>query len=44
MHDLKVERFYIPRTRNGRWIHTEGPIKTFTLRGIKGCSATTRPG
>jgi cytochrome c peroxidase len=35
MHDLKVERFYTPRTINGAWIHAEGPIKTFTLRGIK---------
>ncbi len=35
MHDLKVERFYTPRTTNGQWIHAEGPIKTFTLRGIK---------
>jgi cytochrome c peroxidase len=35
MHDLKVERFYTPRTINGEWIHSEGPIKTFTLRGIK---------
>src|SRR5919198_3102679 len=36
MHDLKGERFYTPRTINGEWIHAEGPIKTFTLRGIKG--------
>ena len=35
MHDLKVERFYTPRTINGEWMHAEGPIKTFTLRGIK---------
>jgi cytochrome c peroxidase len=35
MHDLKVERFYQPRLINGQWIHAEGPIKTFTLRGIK---------
>jgi cytochrome c peroxidase len=35
MHDLKVERFYTPRTINAEWIHAEGPIKTFTLRGIK---------
>jgi cytochrome c peroxidase len=35
MHDLKVERSYTPRTINGQWIHAEGPIKTFTLRGIK---------
>jgi cytochrome c peroxidase len=31
----KVERFYTPRTINGQWIHADGPIKTFTLRGIK---------
>ena len=37
MHDLKVERFYTPRTINSEWIHAEGPIKTFTLRGIKDC-------
>jgi hypothetical protein len=35
MHDLRVERFYTPRTINGQWIHAEGPIKTFTLRGNK---------
>jgi cytochrome c peroxidase len=35
MHDLKVERFYTARTINDQWIHAEGPIKTFTLRGIK---------
>jgi len=35
MHDLRVERFYKPRTINDQWIHAEGPIKTFTLRGIK---------
>ncbi len=35
MHDLKVERFYKSRTINDQWIHAEGPIKTFTLRGIK---------
>ena len=35
MHDLQVERFYTPRTISGQWIHAEGPIKTFTLRGIK---------
>jgi hypothetical protein len=35
MHDLRVERFYKPRTINEQWIHAEGPIKTFTLRGIK---------
>jgi hypothetical protein len=35
MHDLKVERFYKSRTINDQWIQAEGPIKTFTLRGIK---------
>ena len=35
MHDLKVERFYQPQMISNQWIHAEGPIKTFTLRGIK---------
>lgn len=35
MHDLKVERFYEPQMINNQYIHAEGPIKTFTLRGIK---------
>jgi cytochrome c peroxidase len=35
MHDLKVERFFTPQTINDELIHAEGPIKTFTLRGIK---------
>jgi cytochrome c peroxidase len=35
MHDLHVERFYKPRTINGLLATTQGPIKTFTLRGIK---------
>lgn len=35
MHDLKVGRFYEPRMSNGKWITPVGPIKTFTLRGIK---------
>jgi cytochrome c peroxidase len=35
MHELKVERFYEPQMINGQWVHAEGPIKTFTLRGIK---------
>jgi len=35
MHDLRVERFYKPQTVNDQLIHAEGPIKTFTLRGIK---------
>ena len=35
MHDLQVERFYKPRTINGLMATQQGPIKTFTLRGIK---------
>jgi cytochrome c peroxidase len=35
MHDLKVERFYKPQTINGLLATTQGPIKTFPLRGIK---------
>jgi len=35
MHDLKVERFYAPEVINGQKIDADGPIKTFTLRGIK---------
>src|SRR5512132_61343 len=35
MHDLKVERFYKPQMINNEWISAGGPIKTFTLRGIK---------
>ena len=35
MHDLQVERFYKPQLINGQYIHAEGPIKTFPLRGIK---------
>jgi cytochrome c peroxidase len=35
MHDLGVERFYEPRMINGRMATDDGPIKTFTLRGIK---------
>lgn len=36
MHDLKLERFYNPgRTENGLVMLPDGPIKTFTLRGIK---------
>ncbi|HHT9149732.1 MAG TPA: cytochrome B6, partial [Candidatus Wujingus californicus] len=29
------ERFYKPQLINGQYIHAEGLIKTFTLRGIK---------
>jgi cytochrome c peroxidase len=35
MHDLRVERFYDEQVINDQWIHAEGAIKTFTLRGIK---------
>lgn len=36
MHDLKLERFYEPgQTENGLVMLPDGPIKTFTLRGIK---------
>ncbi len=36
MHDLRLERFYAPgQTENGLVMLPDGPIKTFTLRGIK---------
>lgn len=35
MHDLQVERFYKPRLEAGLLMTTQGPIKTFPLRGIK---------
>ncbi|WP_257456957.1 cytochrome B6 [Archangium lipolyticum] len=35
MHDLKVERFFKQQTINDQAIHADGPIKAFTLRGIK---------
>ena len=36
MHDLKLERFYEPgETVNDFVTMPDGPIKTFTLRGIK---------
>ena len=36
MHDLKLERFYAPgETVNDMVLLPDGPIKTFTLRGIK---------
>ncbi|MFZ5866240.1 MAG: cytochrome B6 [Thermodesulfobacteriota bacterium] len=35
MHNLKAERFYKPRMINGRMVASDGPIKTFPLRGIK---------
>jgi cytochrome c peroxidase len=35
MHDLKVDRFYYPQMINGLMATAQGPIKTFSLRGIK---------
>ncbi len=35
MHNLRTERFYEPQMVNGRWAASDGPIKTFVLRGIK---------
>ncbi|HCS52423.1 cytochrome B6 [Rubinisphaera sp.] len=35
MHDLKLERFYRAQSINGQYNISDGPIKTFTLRGIK---------
>ncbi len=35
MHNLRVERFFNPRTINGRYAAADGPIKTFPLRGVK---------
>ena len=35
MHDLKIDRFYKQQTINGLVATKQGPIKTFTLRGIK---------
>ncbi len=35
MHDLKVERIYEAQTINGLVATRQGPITTFTLRGIK---------
>jgi hypothetical protein len=35
MHDLKVERFFEPRMINGITATADGPIKTFSLRGVK---------
>jgi cytochrome c peroxidase len=35
MHNLRTERFFTPRTINGRTAAMDGPIKTFPLRGIK---------
>ncbi len=35
MHDLKLERFYEPGMVCDQYARPDGPIKTFTLRGIK---------
>jgi cytochrome c peroxidase len=35
MHNLQAERFYKPAIINGMLAGTDGPIKTFPLRGIK---------
>lgn len=35
MHDLHLERFYEPEMVRGQYNIADGPIKTFTLRGIK---------
>ena len=35
MHNLQTERFYEPQMVNGRMAASDGPIKTFPLRGIK---------
>lgn len=35
MHDLQLERFYTPEVIAGQRNIADGPIKTFTLRGIK---------
>jgi len=35
MHDLRLDRFYTPALINDQMNVADGPIKTFTLRGIK---------
>ncbi len=35
LHDLQLERFFEPTKINGIVSDAEGPIKTFTLRGLK---------
>jgi cytochrome c peroxidase len=35
LHDLKLERFFAPRDINGMHADGDGPIKTFTLRGLR---------
>ena len=35
MHDLQADRFYKQHMVNGMMMASDGPIKTFPLRGIK---------
>lgn len=35
MHDLQIGRFHANVVINDQYIHPDGPMKTFTLRGIK---------
>ena len=35
MHNLQADRFYKQRMVNGMMMASDGPIKTFPLRGIK---------
>ncbi|MHB8973122.1 MAG: cytochrome B6 [Pirellulaceae bacterium] len=35
MYNLRAERFFEPQMVNGRMASSDGPIKTFVLRGIK---------
>jgi len=35
MYNLRAERFFEPQMVNGRMASSDGPIKTFSLRGIK---------
>ena len=35
MHNMRTERFFAPQMVNGRMAASDGPIKTFPLRGLK---------
>ncbi len=35
LHNMRAERFFKPQMVNGRMASSDGPIKTFVLRGIK---------
>ena len=35
MHNLRAERFFKPQMVNGRMASSDGPIKSFVLRGVK---------